>query len=207
MKNYSTQIKTAELNENGLAINAGWITVYHVHPETREYQSASYEYLMVGVGIPADSYPDEPELPSSGLALRRSSDGLKWEHVPDYRGQTAYSTGNRYPQVITYLGELKSDVTLIKPETDFDVWDGKAWVLDSDAQKQAFIQKAKAELATRLDAANTQINTLSDAVSLGIATEAESTQLTAWQTYRVLLRRIDVNTAPDIHWPEMPDIA
>ncbi|MEQ9769890.1 tail fiber assembly protein [Pectobacterium jejuense] len=204
MKNYSTQIKAAELNENGLAINAGWITVYHVNPETREYQSASYEYLMAGVGIPADSYSDEPELPASGLALCRSIDSLKWEHVPDYRGQTVYSTENRYPQVITSLGELADDVTLIKPETDFDVWDGKAWVLDSDAQQQALIQKAKTELATRLDAANIQINTLSDAVSLGIATEDESAQLTAWQTYRVLLHRIDVNTAPDIHWPEMP---
>ncbi|WEF13665.1 tail fiber assembly protein [Pectobacterium actinidiae] len=204
MNNYSTQIKTAELNENGLAINAGWITVYHVHPETREYQSASYEYLMTGVGIPADSYSDEPEIPSSGLALRRSIDGLKWEHVPDYRGQTVYSTENRHPQAITYLGELANDVTLIKPETDFDVWDGKAWVLDSDAQQQSLIQKTKAELATRLDTANTQISTLSDAVSLGIATEAENAQLAAWQTYRVLLSRIDIYTGPEINWPDMP---
>ncbi|MCL6409112.1 tail fiber assembly protein, partial [Dickeya dadantii] len=92
MSNYSTQIKNAELNENGLAINTGWITVYHVSPVTREYLSASYEYVMQGVGLPADSYADEPELPPVGQALRRSADRKAWEQVQDYRGQTVYST-------------------------------------------------------------------------------------------------------------------
>ncbi|MGI8464580.1 tail fiber assembly protein [Pectobacterium punjabense] len=204
MKKYSTQIKTAELNNNGLAVNAGWITVYHIHPETHEYQSASYEYLMIGVGIPADSYSDEPELPPQGLALRRSDDGLRWEHVPDYRGQTVYNKETRQTQVVMLIGALSDDVTLSKPATVFDVWNGNEWVTDKEAQQQALLQEAKKELTTRLSVANTQIGTLSDAVALGIATEEESTQLAAWQTYRVLLNRIDVNRVSDINWPDVP---
>jgi len=35
-----------------------------------------------------------------------------------------------------------------------------------------------------------------------IATDAETSSLTAWKTYRVTLNRIDANTADEISWPE-----
>ena len=203
MSNYSTQITNAELNESGLAISAGWITVYHVNPATREYQSASYEYVMQGVGLPADSYADEPELPSIGKALRRSTDGTSWEQVPDYRGQTVYSTETRQPQTVSQFGELPESVTLLKPATEFDVWNGKRWVIDEEAQAAAALKVAQQELATRRAAATSRINELTYAVNLDIATDNEKTALTAWQTYAVLLSRIDVSAAK-IEWPEAP---
>ncbi|MFJ5485663.1 tail fiber assembly protein [Pectobacterium actinidiae] len=204
MSNYSTQIKNAELNENGLAINAGWITVYHVNPVTREYQSASYEYIMQGVGLPADSYADEPELPPVGQALRRSASGKAWEQVADYRGQTVYSTETRQSQTVTQFGELPDNVTLLKPMTEFDVWNGKTWEIDKEAQAAAALKAAQQELATRKTAATSRINELTYAVNLDIATDAEKSALTAWQTYAVLLSRIDVNAA-NIEWPTVLD--
>lgn len=45
---------------------------------------------------------------------------------------------------------------------------------------------------------------LEDAQKLGIATDAEIMSLKTWQTYRVLLYRVDTATAPDIEWPEKP---
>ncbi|UEM37996.1 tail fiber assembly protein [Pectobacterium aquaticum] len=204
MSNYSTQIKNAELNENGLAINSGWITVYHVNPATREYQSASYEYVMQGVGLPADSYADEPELPPVGKALRRSADGKAWAVVPDYRGQTVYSTETRQAQTVTQFGELPDNVTLLKPSTEFDVWNGKAWVLDKEAQAAAAVKAAQSELASRKAAATSRINELTYAVNLDIATEEEKAALAEWQKYAVLLSRVDVS-ATDIDWPTVPD--
>ncbi|MFJ5507750.1 tail fiber assembly protein [Pectobacterium jejuense] len=203
MSNYSTQIKNAELNERGLAINTGWITVYHVNPTTREYQSASYEYVMQGVGLPADSYADEPQLPPVGKALRRSSDGKAWEVVPDYRGQTVYSTESRQPQTVTQFGELPANVTLLKPATEFDVWNGNAWVIDKAAQAVSALKSAQQELATRKAAATSRVNELTYAVNLDIATDEEKTSLTAWQKYAVLLSRVDVS-ATDIEWPIVP---
>ncbi|EFW0364544.1 tail fiber assembly protein, partial [Shigella dysenteriae] len=44
---------------------------------------------------------------------------------------------------------------------------------------------------------------LQDAVDLEIATEEERSLLEAWNKYRVLVSRIDINTAPDIVWPEL----
>ncbi|MBN3250574.1 tail fiber assembly protein [Pectobacterium brasiliense] len=203
MSRYSKQIETAVLNEKGLAIYAGWITVYHVNPITREYLNASYEYVMQGVSLPADSYADEPELPPTGHALRRSADGKSWESVVDYRGQTIYSTETRQLQVVTQFGELPSNFTLLKPATAFDVWNGKEWVLDKDAQVVAVIKAAQQELGTRKAAATTRINELTYAVNLDIATDNEKAELVEWQKYVVLLSRVDVS-ATDIDWPIVP---
>ncbi|MCG8709294.1 tail fiber assembly protein [Brenneria sp. 4F2] len=204
MNNYSTEIKTAELNEDGLSMNAGWVTVYHVHPETREYMNGSYEYLMVGVGLPADSYSDEPEVPAAGLALRRSADGQSWEHVPDHRGKRAYDKETRQALTVTHIGKLSEGITLLAPATEFDQWDGAQWVTDTDAQRQALIQAAQQELSTRLTTANNRIQSLNDAVELGIATAEETAALNEWKKYRVLLNRIDT-TVIDIVWPQAPD--
>ncbi|MGL9722130.1 tail fiber assembly protein [Symbiopectobacterium sp.] len=208
MSNYSTNIETAELGENGLSKKAGWITVYHVNSSTGEYQSASMEYLMLGVGLPAHSYPDEPELPPVGQALLRTSDGSGWEHVPDYRGKTAYNTETREASLITTIGELTEEFTLLEPSTEFDAWDGEMWVTDTHAQQaaelQAAQQAAQQELTSRLTVANARIQTLSDAVDLDMATDEENAALTEWKTYRVMLNRIDVSTAPDIEWPGQP---
>ncbi|QZN96419.1 tail fiber assembly protein [Symbiopectobacterium purcellii] len=209
MSNYSTDIETAELGENGLSKKAGWITVYRAHHFTREYHSASMEYLMLGVGLPAHSYPDEPELPPVGQALHRSADGKLWEFSPDHRGQTVYGTETRQEQTVTQFGELPDNVTLLKPETEFDEWNGKKWVTDTKAQQAAESlaeqQAAQQELSSRLTVANTRIETLSDAVDLDMATHEEKTALKGWRTYRVQLSRIDISTAPDIDWPEAPE--
>ncbi|GKW01300.1 tail assembly protein [Pectobacterium carotovorum subsp. carotovorum] len=205
MSNYSTQIKNAELNEHGLAINTGWITVYHVNPTTREYLSASYEYVMQGVGLPADSYADEPQLPPVGQALRRSADGKAWEPVPDYRSQTVYSTETRQAQTVTQFGELPDNMTFLAPATEFDQWNGAAWVTNLEAQQLAATKSLQQELAARRATANTRIAELNYAVDLAIATDEEQERLTQWKIYLVTLNRIDLTAAPVV-WPEAPSV-
>ncbi|MEI7087582.1 tail fiber assembly protein [Pectobacterium versatile] len=205
MSNYSTQIKNAELNERGLAINSGWITVYHVNSETREYLSASYEYVMQGVGLPADSYADEPQLPPVGQALRRSADGKAWEQVPDHRGQTVYSTETQLAQMVTQFGELPENMTFLAPATEFDQWNGATWVTNLEAQQIAATKSLQQELAARRATANTQIAELNYAVDLAIATDEEQERLTQWKIYLVTLNRIDL-TAASVVWPVAPSV-
>ena len=52
----------AVLNSKLIAIKAGDIIIYNYDGETREYISTSTEYLAVGVGIPACSCLDAPEI-------------------------------------------------------------------------------------------------------------------------------------------------
>ncbi|EIT0966816.1 tail fiber assembly protein [Escherichia coli] len=39
---------------------------------------------------------------------------------------------------------------------------------------------------------------------MGIATEEETSLLTAWKAYRVLLNSVDTSVAPDIEWLIQP---
>lgn len=49
---------------------------------------------------------------------------------------------------------------------------------------------------------------LQDAVDVDDVTEEELAALKAWKKYRVTLNRLDLSTAPDIVWPEVPlDVA
>ncbi|AUH00989.1 tail fiber assembly protein [Prodigiosinella confusarubida] len=200
----SIQAQT-HLNKNGLAENAGWITVYHADPQTREYHGASDEYLMQGVGIPANSYADEPTSPEVGQAVRRNDDGSAWEQVSDYRGQTVYHTQTGQAQTVTALGNLPDDVTLMAPATPYDKWDGSAWVTNTDAQHAAAVTIAQQELTTRRATANARITELTYAVELAMATDEEKNALLAWKKYVVFLSRVDTATAPNIDWPTVPE--
>ncbi|MEI7064001.1 tail fiber assembly protein [Dickeya chrysanthemi] len=201
---YSVAVQGAQLGKNGLAERAGWLTVYHVDPLTREYTGASYEYLMVGTGLPADSYADAPDLPTAGQALQRSADGTRWEHVPDYRGQTVYRTADGQAQVVQDIGGLPDSVTLLPPSTEFDQWNGEQWVTNVAVRQAAAVAAAQQEQTARKAAAAARIAELSYAADLAMATDAEQAALNDWKTYLVQLSRIDTATAPYINWPEIP---
>ncbi|HAS1002157.1 TPA: tail fiber assembly protein [Enterobacter cloacae] len=70
------------------------------------------------------------------------------------------------------------------------------------------IAKAEATRQSLLAFAAQSIAPLQDAVELDIATDTEIMLLTSWKKYRVLLNRLDVSTAPEVSWPEVPsDVA
>lgn len=79
-----------------------------------------------------------------------------------------------------------------------------AWA-DIPPQSHAdLVAQADAQKAAQRKIADSAIAPLQDAVDLGIATLEETAQLTEWKTYRLQLNRVDISTAPDIDWPEMP---
>ncbi|MBS9422298.1 tail fiber assembly protein [Photorhabdus caribbeanensis] len=202
---YSLEHEKAVLGKDGLAIQAGWIKVYHSNQITREFIASDIEYVMLGVSLSAGAYPDAPELPKSpDEAVCRSVDGKCWEILPDYRGKTAYDTLTREPTEVTEIGELPDTLTFKKPPTDFDKWDGKEWVVDKDLLKSHQINEAKQQQAALLQQANETIALLQDSVDLEVATDSEKAALLEWKKYRVLLTRVDVNQAPDVKWPEVP---
>lgn len=198
-------VEQIKLDNNGLAVTAGWVTVYHADHSTGEYTGASEEYLMTGTGIPADSYTDVPPSAVAGHAICRRADGSAWETVTDYRGQTAYRTANGQAQTVTVLGKLPDGLTLLAPLTVFDKWNGEAWVTDVAAQHAAEVVAAQQEQAARKATATARITELSYAVELQLNTDAEQAAMTEWKTYLVQLSRIDTSATPDIDWPTPPE--
>ncbi len=202
---YSLEPEIAILGNNGLATRAGWLIIYHAEPYSREFIGARPEYLMEGVGLPAYSYPDAPELPEShDMAVCRSKDKSCWEIVPDYRGKIAYNKQTRAQQEITELDELPEILTFKQPDTDYDKWDGKEWVVDKDLLKSSQVTEAKQKQTELLRQANETLSLLQDSVDLEVATKEEEAALLEWKRYRVLLNRVNTLQTPDIEWPEQP---
>jgi hypothetical protein len=71
-------------------------------------------------------------------------------------------------------------------------------------QKMDAISAADLKKTTLKSAADAEISWRQDAVDAGIATTEETTALSEWKKYRVLLMRIDTSKAPDIEWPPVP---
>ncbi|MFV8941776.1 tail fiber assembly protein [Moellerella wisconsensis] len=205
MNKYNLDIELAEIGENGLATNAGWIKVYIADPQTREYLNATMESVYFDVSVSAGAYIDAPELPTkAGLAVVRSEDGSKWEIVTDNRGKTAYSTETRQPIKIDFIGDLPDTLTLLEPKTEFDMWNGKKWVTDIEAQKVALVAQAEQEKAKRLEEAEQNISMLERKIRLEMATDEEKDQLKQWEIYSIKISDIDTSLAPNIDWSKNP---
>ncbi|CAM7700694.1 Tail fiber assembly protein [Morganella morganii] len=204
MADYNTEIQYAVFDENGLATVPGWAEVYCCHPLTREYTGKSMDEVPLGFSLKADAYPDKPELPAPGFAIVRSEDGKRWLHVEDHRGKTAYDKTTKEKVLINNVGALPDNLTLLEPQTPFDIWNGKKWVTDKVAKKKSDIAMAEAQKQVLIAEANQNIQMWQTQLMLGIITEEDKTSLKEWMQYVQKVQATDVSAAPDIHWPVKP---
>lgn len=196
--------KEITLDENGFATEAGFITVYSYDGETREFISASVEYLPVGVGVPGNSCVDAPISKKDGFAIRRNADLTGWEYVADHRGETVYSTTTGKPVTVSQLGEYPEGTTTEAPSTTYDKWDGQKWVTDNEEQHAANVAAAEQQKTNLLNAANAKIRLWQTELQLGIISDDDKAALITWIGYIKAVQAVDTSTAPDITWPEQP---
>lgn len=197
----------AKLNSEFIATVAGDITVYNYDNTTREYISSSTEYLAVGVGIPACSCLDAPVTHKAGYAICRSADFNSWEYVSDHRGEIVYNTETGDTKEITTLGDYPEKTTTIAPLTPYDKWDGEKWVTDTEAQHGAAVDAAEAQRQSLIDTAMASISLIQLKLQAGRRlTQAETTRLNAVLDYIDAVTATDTSTAPDVIWPELPEV-
>lgn len=195
----------AVLDQNGIAITAGDITVYNYDAENREYLSATVEYLAYGVGIPAHSCIDAPPEKRPGFAVCRDTDQNIWKYVPDHRGETVYSTENGNAVQITQPGDYPPDTTVKQPATIYDVWDGETRVTDAGRQHAAELEAAGAHRQQLEEQAMASVELINLKLRAGRRlTPQETEKLNAVLDFIDVLNATDISTAPDINWPEMP---
>lgn len=192
----------AILDSNDIATVSGVIIIFNYDGITGEYLDSCEEYLSEGIGLPANACIEPPPKTKAGYMACRIGD--VWEIVADHRGKSVYNTETGQSMTIGVLGDLPINTTTLTPNTPFDKWNGREWITDKAAQHAADIITANHQRAELLAAANVAITPLTDAVDLGMATEAELVLLNNWRRYRVQLNRIALDTAPEIVWPELP---
>ena len=201
---YQLTPTVAQFNNDGFVVTAGWSLIYNTDAITGEFINATYEYVAEGIGLPAHACLDAPNDVDNEHAIVRA--GNKWTYPADFRGQKIYSTETGIESTITNIGEIPDGFTLLKPTSDFDSWNGKKWVLDENKQHQYDVTTAQSQLSQFLNDANNAISNLQDAVDAEIATEQQIETLKCWKKYRFELNQIDVDKAPNIKWPEKPNL-
>lgn len=199
---YELQPKVAILDDNELTTVAGWVVIYNVDANTREFLTAAHQFLPVGVGVPANAYLDAPREVDDDHAIVRQ--GEQWTYPVDHRGKAIYSKETGAESIVTCLGDISNDFTLLKPNSEFDSWNGKKWVLDKEKQRKHEIKIAQSKKLQLINETNSTISNLQDAVDAGIANEQQAEMLKKLKGYRFQLNQIDTGKAPDIDWPAKP---
>ncbi|WP_312654785.1 tail fiber assembly protein [Kluyvera ascorbata] len=194
----------ALLNHDLIATTAGNVTVFNFDGETREYLSSSVEYLAVGVGIPANSSVEVPPEFRTDCAICRTQDLTGWEYIPDHRGKTLYSTHSGAAVMVSNLGDYPTDTTLLAPGTPYDIWNGTAWVTDTDKKHAADVEAAEQQKASLTEDARTIISLWQTELQLGVISNEDKASLINWLAYIRELQTLDTNVAPDIRWPVPP---
>ena len=198
---YQLKPKAALFDKDGFVTSEGWALIYNTDTKTGEFINATYEYVAEGIGLPDHVCLDAPNPVDDEHAIVRVGD--KWIYPVDHRGKKIYSTKTGAESTVTEIGDIPNDYTLLKPNSEFDFWDG-AWVLDENKQHHHYVMLASVQKNQLLSEASSQIDYLQDAIDTDIATDEEKALYASWKKYRVLLNRSDVDTAPDIDWPEKP---
>ena len=198
---YQLQPESAVLDNNGLTISAGWVVVYNVDAKG-EFLQATYQYLPIGVGLPANAYLEAPQSVKDNQAIIH--DGQQWTYPKDLRGTKIYSIETGGETILQEVGEIPDGFTELKPTSEFDSWDGKKWQFDKNKQHQYEVNQASIKKNQLLSEAASQLSYLQDAVDSQIASEQETQLLVEWKKYRVLVNRIDIELAPNIEWPNQP---
>ncbi|OTQ27247.1 tail fiber assembly protein [Gilliamella apicola] len=198
---YQIQPKSAVLDNSGLTISAGWSVIYNVDSKG-EFLQATYQYLPIGVGLPANAYLEAPQSVKDNQAIIH--DGQQWTYPKDLRGTKIYSIETGAETTLQEVGEIPDGFTELKPTSEFDSWDGKKWQFDKNKQYQYEVNQASIKKNQFLAEAALQLSYLQDAVDSQIATEQEAQLLVEWKKYRVLVNRIDIELAPNIEWPNQP---
>ena len=198
---YQLQPESAVLDIKGLTISSGWVVIYNVD-DKGEFLQATYQYLPIGVGLPANAYLEAPQSVKDNQAIIH--DGQQWTYPKDLRGTKIYSIETGGETILQEVGEIPDGFTELKPTSEFDSWDGKKWQFDKNKQYQYEVNQASIKKNQFLAEAALQLSYLQDAVDSQIATEQEAQLLVEWKKYRVLVNRIDIELAPNIEWPNQP---
>ncbi|KGQ13681.1 Tail fiber assembly protein from lambdoid prophage e14 [Beauveria bassiana D1-5] len=199
-------MEKAKLNNEHIATVAGDIAVFNYDGDTREYLSSSFEYLPVGIGIPANSCVDAPGESKVGLAICRREDFTSWEYVADHRGEKVYSTKSGEAVIVALPGNYPEGTTTQAPYTLYDKWNGTEWVTDTKAQHAANVEATKQQKTALLIEAQATINIWQTELQLGIISNEDKASLIAWMKYIKAVKVLNTSTAPDVNWPEKPAV-
>ena len=112
---YPLTKKVCQLDDQGIYVGQ---TEADLSPEEAE----NGVYL-----IPAGCVDVAPPEEKEGFVAKWMGDN--WDYLENHIGETVYSTETKEPKKIGELGAIQQGYTSMKPESEHEEWDGKAWII------------------------------------------------------------------------------
>lgn len=192
--------------EDGFASESGWAFAHYINQSTGELLYSQDVWVSVGTGLPAGAFLDPSPQAQDGKAIVRQN-GV-WVLVDDLRGSTAYNKQTKQSEIIGVLGPLSSELTLISPASQFDVWNEEVgcWVKDAQLEQSWLTQQATLQRSSLLGEASNEISALLDALDPDVISDPDDVvqaRLLEWKQYRAALAVIDCTIHP-VQWPAKP---
>ncbi|HDV8499862.1 TPA: tail fiber assembly protein [Enterobacter bugandensis] len=177
------------------------ITVYNLRADTSEFIGAGDAWVPPHTGLPANcTYIEPPEIPVGQVAIFDEAKQA-WSLIEDHRGVTVYDSTSGVSTVIDALGPLPENVVTTAPSGQYEKWDGKAWVKDEEAEKNALLAEATAKQNQLITEARLVIGEWQSALILGSLSDANKEKLQTWLDYIEALKTLDLIKPA---WPEKP---
>ncbi|EOS93070.1 tail assembly chaperone [Erwinia tracheiphila] len=181
--------------------NAQTIKVFNLRADTSEFIGAGDAYIAPHTGLPANCTEiAPPAIPVDHAAIFDEAKQA-WSLTEDHRGVTVYDITSGASTVIDLLGPLPESVVTTAPSGQYEKWDGKAWVKDEEAEKNALLAEATAKQNQLITEARQVIGEWQTALMLGSLSDANKTKLQTWLDYIEALKNVDLSKP---EWPEKP---
>ncbi|QEM92052.1 tail fiber assembly protein [Kosakonia radicincitans] len=138
----------------------------------------------------------------NGPVMRDTYTWQAWLHQEDHRVEIAYSITDRSESTINYIGAIKEGFSSIALASDYDRWDGTAWVTDITAQHMSEVASDGLHTQQLVDATMQCISVIQLKLQVGrVLTDVEKTKLNNVLDYIDAVNAVDTSTAPDVNWP------
>ncbi|MDV2486358.1 hypothetical protein [Acinetobacter johnsonii] len=122
------------------------ITVYSF--DVNNVYCGCFEYHWArGTGLAANSTNIQPPEYSEGFIPTFVNGG--WEIQQDHRGKTVYSITNQAESKVDYAGEIKDGFTELKPNSNFDIWNGSHWIDERTKEEKLAYKRSQYPKLTR----------------------------------------------------------
>ncbi|OFC63182.1 tail fiber assembly protein [Candidatus Erwinia dacicola] len=177
------------------------IKVFNLRADTSEFIGAGDAYIAPHTGLPANCTEiAPPAIPFDHVAIFDEAKQA-WSLIEDHRGVTVYDTTSGASTVIEELGPLPENVVTTAPSGKYEKWDGKAWIKDEDAEKNALLAEATNKQNQLITEARQVIAEWQTALMLGALSDDNKVKLQAWLDYIEALKKVDLSKP---EWPEKP---
>lgn len=103
-----------------------------------ETEKAGHEVYLIPAFATTVPVPEVSENEVAVFNLAEES----WSVIKNYRGQVVFNTNDKTQFTITELGDFPGGYTRDKP-SEFDNWDGSAWIVDEQAKHTSLLDSAK----------------------------------------------------------------